>query len=127
MAVIAKIHPAPPATSEGMILSKAGFRAAKALGLSQKMLGDTIGVSSATVSRMKDGGFVLVGKPFELATYLIRVYRSLDAIVGGDGNAMISWMAAENTDLRGVPKGLIASSAGLVNVMNYLDAQRAPL
>ncbi|MEE9426534.1 MAG: MbcA/ParS/Xre antitoxin family protein [Paracoccaceae bacterium] len=124
MAIITQLHPAP---SEGAILSKAGFRAAKALGLSQKTLGDVIGVSSATVSRMKDGGFALNGKPFELASYLIRIYRSLDAIVGGDRAAMKSWMAANNRDLRGVPKGLVVNSAGLINVMNYLDAQRAPL
>lgn len=54
---VAQIH---PTKTEGAILSKAGFRAAKALGLGQKTLGDAIGVSSATVSRMKDGGFALM-------------------------------------------------------------------
>ncbi len=124
MAVVTQLH---PALSKGTVLSKAGFRAAKALGLSQKTFADTIGVSSATVSRMKDGGFSLSGKPFELATYLVRVYRSLDAIVGGDAQAMRSWMAAQNTDLRGVPKAMLITSAGLITVMNYLDAQRALL
>ena len=124
MSVVAQIH---PASSEGTVLSKAGFRAARALGLSQKALADTIGVSAATASRMKGGGYALSGKPFELATYLVRIYRSLDAIVGGDAEAMKSWMAAENSDLRGKPKSMIENSAGLINVMNYLDAQRAPL
>jgi len=117
---------APPA-AQGAVLSKAGFRAARALGLSQKELADTIGVSSATVSRMKDGRFGLSGKPFELAACLIRIFRSLDAIVGGDGRAMTSWMTAKNTDLRGVPKELVKTTVGLINVMNYLDAQRAPM
>ena len=124
MAAITQLR---PNTSEGSVLAKAGFRASKALGLSQKALADTIGVSSATVTRMKDGSFALGGKPFELMTCVIRIYRSLDAIVGGDGAAMRSWMAAQNTDLRGVPLALMTSPAGLIDVMNYLDAQRAPL
>ena len=116
-----------PAKSEGAILSKAGFRAARALGLSQKELGEVIGVSAASASRMKDGGYALSGKPYELAVCLVRIFRSLDAIVGGDAAAMRSWMEAENADLRGVPKDLIRTPAGLIGVMNYLDAQRAPL
>ncbi len=124
MAIVTELR---PATAEGAILAKAGFRAAKALGLSQKELGDVIGVSSATVSRMKDGGYVLVGKPFELAACLVRVFRSLDAIIGGDAVAMKSWMAAPNSDLRGMPKSMVTQTTGLIDVMNYLDAQRAPL
>lgn len=116
-----------PATSEGAILAKAGFRAAKELGLSQKELADVIGVSTASVSRMKNGDFPLTGKPFELATCLVRVFRSLDAIVGGDPVALKSWMAAANSDLHATPRDLVQTTAGLVDVMNYLDAQRAPL
>ena len=37
-----------PARSEGAILAKAGFRAAQALGLSQKGLGEVIVVSAAS-------------------------------------------------------------------------------
>ncbi len=117
----------PAAANEGAILSKASFRAARALGLSQKELGEIIGVSPASTSRMKDGSYALSGKPFELAVCLVRIFRSLDAIVGGDEKAMKSWLQAENRDLRGVPRDLLRSAAGLIGVMNYLDAQRAPL
>ncbi len=116
-----------PESQEGAILAKAGFRAARLLGLSQKEMAEVIGVSPASVSRMKDGSFALAGKPFELAACLIRVFRSLDAIVGGDGKAMKSWMKSENHALHGVPRDLVQTPAGLVDVMNYLDARRAPL
>lgn len=117
----------PPALDEGRVLAKAAFRAASLLGLSQRELAATIGVSAASVSRMKDGGFQLSGKPFELAACLVRVFRSLDAITGGDRGVMRAWMRSENRDLGGVPRALIVTAPGLVEVMAYLDSARAPL
>ncbi len=117
----------PPSIEEGRVLAKAAFRAAGMLGLSQKELAAAIGVSAASASRMKDGGFQLSGKPFELAACLVRVFRSLDAIVGGDQGVMRAWMRAANQDLGGVPRSLVLTAPGLVEVMQYLDAARAPL
>ncbi len=110
----------------GRVVAKAAFNAAHELGLSQRELAQSIGVSEATVSRMKGGGYVLQGKPFELATCVIRVFRSLDAIAGADPETMRGWMDGENSDLNGVPRVLMAQATGLVMVMNYLDAARAP-
>jgi hypothetical protein len=75
---------------------------------------------------MKDGGYVLAGKPFELATCVLRIFRSLDAIVGSDPESMQGWMRHENDDLGGVPAQIMAQATGLIGVMNYLDAARAP-
>jgi len=122
-----ELKSAPTAAAEGAILSKAAYRAAKAMDLRQSDLAAVIGVSNATVSRMKDGRFALSGKPFELATGLVRVFRSLDAIVGGDPAAMKSWMRAPNTALRGTPGNMVQNAFGLMTVLTYLDAQRAPL
>lgn len=117
---------AKAATSPGQVAAKAAFRAAYELGLSQRELGEAIGVSGATVSRMKDGGYDLAGKPLELALCLIRVFRSLDAIVGGDGASLKGWMANRNKDLGGAPKALVLTATGLIEVMQYLDSARAP-
>jgi hypothetical protein len=77
----------PEATrpSPNAILTKAALRAADRLDLSA-IRRIVIGVSEATVSRMKKGEFVLErgSKPFELALLFVRLFRSLDAIVGGD-------------------------------------------
>ena len=110
----------------GRVLAKAAFNAAQELGLSQRELAQAIGVSEATVSRMKGGGYVLQGKPFELATCVIRVFRSLDAIVGADAKTMRGWMSNRNLDLNGTPREMILQATGLVTVLNYLDAARAP-
>jgi DNA-binding XRE family transcriptional regulator len=114
------------APDPGRVVAKACFNAARELGLTQRGLAMIIGVSEATVSRMKDGGFMLQGKPFELATCVLRVFRSLDAIVGSDPESMQGWMAHENRDLGGVPADMMAQATGLIGVMNYLDAARAP-
>ena len=115
------------APDPAFVLSKAVLRSADALGLSQQDLAQVIGVSPASISRMKTDQMPLAGKPYELAAHLVRIYRSLDAIVGGDAVAMRAWMQAENTALGGVPARLILRIGGLIDVVNYLDARRAPI
>jgi transcriptional regulator with XRE-family HTH domain len=109
------------------VLAKAALRSADALGLSQQDLAQVIGVSPASISRMKSGAMPLAGKPYELAAHLVRVFRSLDAIVGGDSAAMRSWMQADNLALGDVPAQMVLRVGGLIDVVNYLDARRAPI
>jgi len=116
-----------PQAAPGAVLGKAVFRASQALGLSGAELSTVIGVSPSSVSRLNDGQYTLSGKPFELAACLVRVFRSLDAIVHGDSTSMTAWMASQNTHLHAVPKDEVKSAQGLVRVMNYLDATRAPI
>jgi DNA-binding XRE family transcriptional regulator len=113
--------------TKGRVLSKAAFRAASELGLTQRELAQIIGTSEASVSRMRDGDYSLSGKPYELAACLVRVFRSLDAIAGSDERSIRGWMTNLNTDLGRAPRELVKEAAGLVDVMNYLDARRAPL
>jgi len=86
-----------------------------------------IGVSEATVSRMRSGDYTLQcgQKPFELAVLFVRLYRSLDAIVGGDDAVAGSWLKNRNTVLDAEPLALIQTVPGLMNVIQYLDARRA--
>src|ERR1035437_3816421 len=87
--------PRPAATVDhAAVLTKATLRAAIQLGLTNKLLATVIGVSEATVSRMRSGDYLLQSgqKPFELAVLFVRLYRSLDAIVGGDDAVAGSWV-----------------------------------
>jgi transcriptional regulator with XRE-family HTH domain len=114
---------------DGAIVSKAAIRAAERLGVSQRDLSTIIGVSESTVSRMKTGEFPLDRDPkaFELSLLFIRLYRSLDAIVGGDREAASSWLKSYNTALETRPIEAAQSITGLLNVIAYLDARRAPI
>ena len=113
----------------GAVLTKAALRAADRLGLSGRQLADIVGVSEATVSRWKRGESLLEpgSKPFELAALLVRTFRSLDAITGGDEAVARRWLAAPNTALAARPVELMTQVQGLVDVTTYLDARRAPL
>jgi len=110
-------------------VSKAMLRAADLLGLSARELSPVIGLSEATLSRLKHGQGLsgLSGKAYELALLFIRLYRSLDAIAGGDDALSRRWLRTENTALGGIPAERIRSIDGLAHVLAYLDARRAPL
>jgi transcriptional regulator with XRE-family HTH domain len=112
--------------NEGPTLSKATIRAADKLGLPRTLLAAILGISPATVSRMANGEYALRRdtKAFELAVLLVRLYRSLDAIVG-DEEVARQWLRSSNTALRNEPINLIRNVQGLVDVIQYLDARRA--
>ena len=116
-----------PAAVQAAVLTKATLRAASKLGLTNKALATVIGVSEATISRMHSSDYVLQSgqKPFELAVLFVRLYRSLDAIAGGDDAVAGSWLKNPNTALDAKPIALIQTVPGLMNVIQYLDARRA--
>lgn len=117
------------APAPGMVLTKASLAVADRLGLTARAFARIVGVSEPTVSRMKRGDLGLEAgtKPYELAALLVRVFRSLDAITGGDAQVTRAWVQAENTALGGVPLVMMSSVQGLCDVVSYLDARRAPL
>src|SRR5476651_2326018 len=120
--------PRPAATVDNAaVLTKPTLRAATQLGLTNKLLATVIGLSEATVSRMRSGNYMLQRgqKSFELAVLFVRLYRSLDAIVGGDDAVAANWLKNRNTALDAEPFALIQTVPGLMNVIQYLDARRA--
>jgi hypothetical protein len=118
---------ANPVSDEAVLLTKAVLRAADRLAIKNAALAKILGLSGPTVSRMRNGKYRLERgqKPFELAALLVRLYRSLDGIVGGDDHVAADWLTNKNTALDGVPLELIQSVSGLANVIHYLDARRA--
>ena len=108
-------------------LTKAVVRAAGFLGLTQSALAEVLGVSSATASRLVGGSYALQParrREWEFALLFVRLYRSLDAIVGNDRDAQ-TWLRNENRALGARPIELIRSAEGLVRVLHYLDASRS--
>jgi transcriptional regulator with XRE-family HTH domain len=112
----------------GLVLAKAATSASVLLGLSGAALARVIGVSEPTISRILRGDRPLPPdtKEGELAALLVRVYRSLDALVGNDDGKRAAWMTSHNRALGGVPKELVQTVEGLVGTLSYLDGLRAP-
>lgn len=127
MSAIGRSHAASLPDAE-QVVTKAVRRAAEALGLSQRELAKVLGVSDATVSRLARGKVLAADrKETELALLLIRVFRSLDALVGGSEGALRAWFSAPNAHLAGIPRERVQTTEGLVHVAQYLDAMRGRL
>ena len=115
--------------AEVQVVTKAVVRAASILDMSNTALGRVLGVSDATVSRMRAGEWTLAAdsKPYELSVLFLRLFRGLDAIVGGDAASARSWLRSPNTALNDVPFTLIQTVSGLMQAVQYVDARRARL
>lgn len=116
-----------PTPDPAIVLTKATLRAAEQLGLNNADLAAVIGVSEATISRLKANGRPInpQTKEGELALMLIRLFRSLDPLIGGDDNKRKNWMGSYNKALLGSPNQLIHKADGLVRTLSYLDGMRA--
>lgn len=127
MATLAAPQPGAQIDLEATALSKAVVRAAHRLGVKNRVLATIIGLSEATVSRMSKNEFTLArdSKSFELSVMFVRLFRALDAIVGGDEAVAKAWLMNGNTALSDAPINLIQTVSGLVNVVQYLDSRRA--
>jgi Protein of unknown function (DUF2384) len=119
---------AEPKPAPAVVLTKAVLRAAELLNVSNGALARILGVSEASISRLTSGARQVdpQSKEGELALLLVRVYRSLDALVGTDAAQRKRWMESENRALNARPIELIQGAEGLVSVVAYLDAMRAP-
>jgi transcriptional regulator with XRE-family HTH domain len=116
--------PAPP-----LVLTSAVLRACALLQITQSSLAHILGLSPSTVSRMANGTYTLDDqkKEWELGALFVRLFRSLDAVIGSNDAAARAWLNGQNTALTGRPIELIRSTEGLVRVVQYLDAARGRL
>lgn len=119
--------PAGIAAEDDRVLTTAVARIADFWGLTNAKLGAVLGVSAATVSRLRSGQARLdpASKSFEAGQFLLRLFRSLDALLGSDDQAARSWLSTRNLDLGARPIDLIDRFMGLITVCDYVDAHRA--
>ena len=116
--------------SPAEVLGRALVRAAGWLGMRQAELADVLGSSAASISRTFAGQRPLAPGSAEgrHALLFLRVFRSLDTLVGGDAGKARLWLSARNRHLGGhAPLALIRTTPGLVRVADYLDAMRGKL
>ena len=111
--------------SDAVLVGNALLRASAHLEIANKILSRIVGLSESSLSRLRKRDFELDGKPLELAILLIRMYRSLDAIVGGDDTVAAAWLRNMNTALGAAPLEMIQTVSGLNDVISYLDSRRA--
>ena len=128
MAVVDLVPPAAPAAAsltDSQLLLQAVMRAADELELSRAALARLLGKDRSTLNRSK--GIDPSSKTGELALLLIRLYRSLSVLVGNDRLQLRHWFHTANRHSGGVPAEQVQRTEGLVEIVQYLDAMRAPI
>jgi len=115
-----------PRSKEAATVTKAAMRAMRQLGITSRTFAKIVGLPEASVSRMHAGDHELRPdeKTFQLALLVVQLYRSLDAIVGGEDEVARSWLRTPNTTLGAEPLTLIQTVSGLTDVIQYLEARR---
>src|SRR6204780_5717757 len=102
------------------VLTGAVLRASALLEITQSGLAQILGLSPSTVSRMANGTYTLdvQKKEWELGALFVRLFRSLDAVIGSNDSAARGWLNGPNQALAGRPIELNPSPAGLVSVLS---------
>ena len=114
------------APDKAIVLGKATIRAAHEMRLSNAALARVIGLREPTIRRIAGGrGIDPQSKEGQLALLVVRLFRSLDPLVGSDAQKRHDWLRSHNKALNGTPAALIETPTGLVNALAYLDGMRA--
>ncbi len=110
------------------VLATAVLKLKDMLKISSDDLGKIIGVHRNTITRfLKKADIDPNSKEGELSLLLIRIYRSLYALNGGNIGAIRHWLTTNNRHIQGVPLECMKSVLGLSKVVNYLDAIRGKI
>lgn len=106
------------------VLTVAALRAAAALHLSDDELAQVIGVEKHEIEHLRIGQEMI---PVNSGTglrcqMLIRMFRALEHLVGGDQEMCRHWLRSRNEAAGGKPAEVIANPDGLRQVAEYLEA-----
>lgn len=116
------------ADQANIVLAEALINVQEDLGLTQEQVSAILGVDRSTYSRIRSRMSIDANsKSGELATLLIRIYRSLYVLLGADKDNMRHWLRSPNSHLMAKPLEMLATIQGLVQVLEYLDAFRGKI
>ncbi|MBF4455070.1 DUF2384 domain-containing protein [Acinetobacter sp. SK-43] len=113
---------------EAKVLAQAFLNAADQLGLKQSQVASVIGVHHSSMSRLKaDPILDPTSKQGEMALLLIRMYRAIYVLTGGDSEWIHYFMNSYNDMTRGVPIEQVQSDSGLVLVLHFVGTIRGEI
>lgn len=112
-----------------LVLTKAICNLAKFYALTGRDLKQLIGISESSFTRLNQGiKFISpLSKEGEMALLLLRIYRSLNSMLGNNHEKAKAWLNSHNQYFQKKPIEEMKTVSGLVAVVNYLDAMRGKL
>lgn len=114
--------------SENQVLAIALDKLRDKLQISINDISEIIGVHRNTLrNALNKKSIETKSKEGECSLLLIRIYRSLFALNGGNVDAMSHWLRTNNRHIQGIPLETMKTVLGLSKVVNYLDAIRGKI
>jgi hypothetical protein len=109
---------------QAKVLTVAALRAGAALQLSDDELAQVIGVEKHAIEHLKIGQEMIpVNSGAGLrCQMLIRMFRALEHLVGGDQEMCRQWLRGRSEAVGGNPAAVIVNPDGLREVVEYLEA-----
>jgi hypothetical protein len=123
MAVQERASAATSGLNEGLVLRKALQRAGEELGLSAQETAQAIG-RSRTFFEQARAQSRIDRHTQQMMALVLRLHRSLSALVGDDIELMRHWIATANRHTGGIPRQQLQDPEQLVELLQYLDAMR---
>ena len=108
---------------ENVLLRKALQRAGEELGLTAQETAQAIGKSRTFFEQGRAQGRI---DPHtrQMMALVLRLHRSLSALVGDDPTLMRHWLDTANRHVGGIPRQQLQDPVQLVELVQYLDAMR---
>ena len=108
--------------NRNLLLVKAALNAAENLDLDEVHLGLVLGLNDTTITQLKvNGELDSLSKAGQRALQLIKIFKLLHILSGGDVDWMRHFMQKHNSLTGGVPVEQIKSEEGLVKVTQCLQ------
>jgi hypothetical protein len=114
---------APSVLNGSLVLRKALQRAGEELGLSAQETAQAIG-KSRTFFEQARAQSRIDQHTQRMIALVLRLHRSLSALVGDDTELMRHWINTANCHTGGLPREQLQDPEQLVELVQYLDAMR---
>ena len=123
VAVQERTNAAASGLNESLVLRKALQRAGEELGLSAQESAQAIGKSRTFFEQARAQSRIDLHTK-QMIALMLRMHRSLSALVGDDTELMRHWINTANRHTGGIPREQLQDPEQLVELLQYLDAMR---
>ncbi len=110
-----------------ILLSKALKNSAELLGLNQNDIAAMLKISPSALSKSLNRGIDPEKLQGRYALLIIKVYRSLNQLLGGNKEQMAKWIRAKLKPFSKSPLEMMSSEIEIVYLNDYLDSMKAKI